>query len=100
MDIKKLDKQIDFIKYPIITEKSNNLIEENQYTFIVDKRATKTIIKETIAYLFNVEIIKVNTCLLPKKKKKGRLALGYVPLYKKAIVKLKEGNKINLYPDT
>nr|YP_010444092.1 ribosomal protein L23 [Haramonas pauciplastida]UTE94979.1 ribosomal protein L23 [Haramonas pauciplastida] len=96
-DLKNLSSQIDLIKYPIITEKSNNLFEENKYTFIVDKRINKKLIKKTIDYLFKVKVVKVNTCRLPKKKKEGRMSSGYKPLYKKAIVRLKEGYTIDLF---
>mmetsp|Transcript_30674 Transcript_30674/g.46459 ORF Transcript_30674/g.46459 Transcript_30674/m.46459 type:complete len:84 (+) Transcript_30674:67-318(+) len=60
------------IKYPIITDKATRLLENNQYTFIVDRYSTKSTIKSAIEHLFDVEVIKINTCHLPKKKKKSR----------------------------
>lgn len=63
-----INKAVDGIKYPIITEKSTGLFEKNQYTFLVDRSLDKNIIKQSIEFLFNVEIVKINTCLLPKKK--------------------------------
>jgi len=59
----------NIIKYPIITDKATQLLEKNQYTFIVDPSSNKITIKSSIEYLFNVKIIKINTCHLPKKKK-------------------------------
>ena len=53
------DAQI--IKYPIITDKATRLLENNQYSFIVDRSSTKPAIKAKIEYLFNVKVIKVNT---------------------------------------
>jgi len=58
----------EVIKYPIITEKSTKLLENNQYTFIVDRYSNKLVIKSSIENLFNVKVIKVNTCHLPHKK--------------------------------
>lgn len=57
------------IKYPLITDKSTRLLENNQYSFIVDRYSDKLTIKNAIEYLFNVKVIKVNTCRLPRKKK-------------------------------
>ena len=59
----------DIIKYPLITDKATRLLENNQYSFIVDRYSNKALIKDTIEYLFNVKVIKVNTCRLPRKKK-------------------------------
>ena len=60
------------IKYPIITDKATRLLENNQYTFIVNRKSDKITIKESIEYLFNVKVIKINTCNLPKKTKTNR----------------------------
>ena len=94
-----LHNQLDFIKYPIITEKSTGLFENNQYTFIVDRRINKVNIKAAIEYLFGVRVIKVNTCLLPKKQKRIGKFRGYKTTYKKAIIKLEKGNKIEVFPE-
>jgi len=61
-------KIIDIIKYPIITDKATRLLENNQYSFIVDPQANKTSVKAAIEYLFDVKVKKVNTNHLPKKK--------------------------------
>ena len=89
----------DIIKYPLITDKATRLLEKNQYTFIVNAVADKISIKESIEYFFNVKIVKINTCHLPKKKKRVGKFIGYTHTYKKAIVKLSEGNTIKLFPD-
>lgn len=87
------------IKYPIITDKGTRLLENNQYTFIVDRFATKTKIKIAIEYLFNVKVLKINTCRLPRKKKRIGKYTGWKPQYKKAIVKLASGDIINLFTE-
>lgn len=87
------------IKYPIITDKATRLLENNQYSFIVDRNSDKIAIKTTIEDLFNVKVIKVNTCCLPRKKKRVGKYIGWKPQYKKAIVSLSEGDVINLFPE-
>ena len=87
----------DIIKYPIVTEKSTRLLENNQYSFIVNPSSNKITIKEAIEYLFNVRVKKVNTCNLPKKKKSLGKYTGYKPCYKKAIITLIDNDTINLF---
>ena len=91
--------KIDSIKYPIITEKSASLFEKNQYSFIVDKTINKLEIKQAIEFLFNVKVIKINTCLVPGKKKRVGKYIGFTSLQKKAIVKLAPESNINLFSD-
>ena len=90
----------NIIKYPLITDKATRLLENNQYTFIVDRNSDKITIKNTIEYLFNVKVIKVNSCRLPRKKKRVGKYIGWKPQYKKAIVTLSEGDVINLFTDS
>lgn len=88
------------IKYPIITDKATRLLENNQYSFVVDRYSNKTAIKSAIEYLFNVQVIKINTCRLPRKKKRVGKYIGWKPQYKKAIVTLSEGDIINLFTES
>ena len=87
------------IKYPIITDKATWLLENNQYSFIVDRYSDKITIKAAIEYLFDVKVIKVNTCRLPRKKKRVGKYSGWKPQHKKAVVTLSEGDVINLFTD-
>ena len=87
------------IKYPIITDKGTRLLENNQYSFIVDKYANKTKIKIAIESLFDVKVVKINTCRLPRKKKRIGKYIGWKPQYKKAIVKLANSDIINLFTE-
>ena len=87
------------IKYPIITDTATRLLENNQYSFIVDRYSDKITIKAAIEYLFNVKVVKVNTCRLPRKKKRVGKYIGWKPQYKKAIVSLAEGDVINLFTE-
>jgi large subunit ribosomal protein L23 len=90
---------VQIIKYPIITDKATRLLENNQYSFIVDRYSNKLNIKVAIEYLFKVKVIKVNTCILPRKKKRVGKYIGWKPQYKKAVVTLSEGDVINLFTE-
>lgn len=89
----------EIIKYPIITDKATRLLENNQYSFIVNPNATKITIRSSIENLFAVKVIKINTCNLPKKKKRVGKFIGWKSQYKKAIVTLAEGDTINLFAE-
>ena len=98
LDVSSNNAQI--IKYPIITDKATRLLENNQYSIIVDRYSDKIEIKAAIEYLFNVKVIKINTCRLPRKKKRVGRFIGWKPQHKKAIVTLSEGDVINLFTDS
>lgn len=84
----------DIILAPVITEKSQSLSLNNVYVFKVDKKANKTQIKQVIEKKFNVKVEKVTTLnTKPKKKRVGKYT-GMTKSYKKAMVKLMEGSKI------
>ena len=76
----------DIIIKPIITEKSNEGIEEGKYTFKVDKRATKVEIARAVEKLFNVKVVKVNTVSVKGKEKRVGVHQGKTASWKKAIV--------------
>ena len=91
-----MNKKYDIIYAPIITEKTAMLAQnENKYAFKVDPRANKTEIKQAIESIFNVKVVSITTANShPKKKRVGKYT-GMTDKYKKAIVKLAEGNSIN-----
>ena len=86
------------LKKPLITEKSNIMKEElNQIAFAVDPRANKIEIKEAVKKLFNVQVLKVRTInMLGKRKRLGR-SEGKKSDWKKAVVTLKEGERIDFF---
>lgn len=88
------------IKYPIITDKAIRLVENNQYSFVVNRYSNKNVIKDAIEKLFNVKVIKINTARLPRKKKRVGKYIGWKPQYKKAIVTLLKGDTINLFTES
>ena len=82
------------IKYPSITEKTVSLYSNRYYTFIVDRKLTKTQIKYVLQNLFQVTITDINTCILPLKTKRVGKFVGKRARYKKAYIKVKEGQTI------
>jgi len=84
----------NIIKRPIITEKNTLRANQfNEYAFEVDLKANRTEIKSAVEKLFGVKVIRVNTLINRKQPRKlGKMPTGR-RLWKKAIVKLKEGDK-------
>ncbi len=97
-----MNKQI--IIKPLITEKSE-LLSENlvQYSFIVDKKANKIEIRKAIEKMYSVTVHSVNTMVMPGKSKirntRSGLQKGRKPSFKKAVVKLAEGEEIDFFGD-
>jgi large subunit ribosomal protein L23 len=88
----------DVIKGPIITEKLDQAREKfRQYSFIVDKKATKIDVARAVENLFKVSVEGVRTNIVHGKVKRVGKSIGQRPNYKKAIVTLKEGDKIELF---
>lgn len=91
-----INKMVDLVKYPVITGKTYfALVKNNQFTFDVDLRLTKSQIKNVFETLFKVDVISVNTHIPPRQKIRVGLAQGYRPRYKRAIITLKVGQSIN-----
>ncbi|MBI4496162.1 MAG: 50S ribosomal protein L23 [Deltaproteobacteria bacterium] len=86
------------IKRPLITEKSTRQKEEaNQIAFVVDGRANKVEIRQAVEKLFKVKVLRVNTMhLLGKRKRMGRF-IGWKSDWKKAIVTLRPGDRIEFF---
>ena len=101
MVTKQLDSRAlpDIIRRPIVTEKATLLLENNQYTFEVMPKATKSQIKVAIENLFDVKVVGVSTLNPPRKKRRVGRHLGYRPSYKRAVVTLAPGETITLFPD-
>lgn len=88
----------DVIKGPLITEKLDRAREKNnQYSFLVDRKATKHDVTRAVESLFKVSVESVNTTIIRGKIKRVGRFTGKRPNYKKAIVTLKEGDKIELF---
>lgn len=85
---------------PIISEKAQNLIDKNVYSFEVAKKADKKMIKKAVQDQFKVDVLKVSTLIFkPIKKVRGRYSrtTSFTSAWKKAYVLIKEGQKIALF---
>ena len=88
----------DVIKRPLITEKSNLLRGiSNSVLFAVDSRANKKEVREAVERHFKVKVVDVRTMNVAGKTKRRGRTLGLRPGWKKAIVTLKEGDKIEFF---
>ena len=86
----------DVVKGMMRTEKGANLLPLNKYLFWVDKRANKVEIKNAVEDIYKVKVNSVNTLTAIGKFRRVRYAVGKTADWKKAIVTLKEGNKIDI----
>lgn len=86
-----------FLIEPWITEKSHDKMTENKYIFKVTKNANKKNIKKSIEELYKVGVIGVNIINVPSKRRNYGAKTGWKSGYKKAIVTLNEGDKIELF---
>jgi large subunit ribosomal protein L23 len=82
---------------PVVSEKSYEQIQSNQYTFQVHKDAHKTQIRQAVEELFEVKVERVNVVKVqPKPKRRGNIK-GTRPGWKKAIVQLRKGDSIEIF---
>ena len=87
----------DVIIRPVVSEKSYAGLEQNTYTFLVDPRANKTEIKEAVQVIWNVQVVSVRTLNRTGKVKRRQYTLGKRADQKRAIVKLAEGDSIEIF---
>lgn len=87
----------DIIIRPIVTEKSSSLMESNKYTFEVHRSANKIQVRQAVEQIFKVKVLKVNTMNVPGKKKRMGAFVGKTRSWKKAIVSLPEGQRIEFF---
>ena len=86
----------DIIKKPVMTEKSMKLQQSNKFAFLVDKRASKAQIRQAVEDNFKVNVVGVNTMIMPGERKlAGKRKLNKLgEATKKAVVELKKGQTI------
>lgn len=87
----------EVIRRPLVTEKSTRLSERNKYVFEVDKKATKDLVRLAVEKAFKVSVVSVNVIKVPGESKRMGKRQVTAPAWKKAIVTLKEGDKIQLF---
>ena len=85
------------IRRPLITEKAQILTAQNKYAFEVDQRANKMQIKEAVEIAFEVRVLSVNTAVMKGKMRRYGRRETKMPDWKKAVVTLAPGEKIELF---
>ena len=89
-----MENRYKIVKSLLQTEKGTAMLPENKYMFSVDMKANKAEIKKAVEAIYNVSVLKVNTQISRGKLKRVRYKEGKTPDRKKAIVQLKQGDKI------
>jgi len=93
-----VSKYHSIIRYPSITEKNSSMREtQNKYVFEVMRTATKPEIKEAVEKLFAVTVLSVNTILVKGKLKRMGRNVGYRSDWKKAIIRIQDGQTISKF---
>jgi len=88
----------EVLKRPLDTEKTRALAARNQYTFEVDRRANKLLVKKAVEEIFDVDVVNVRIINVPAKYGRyGRRRVVRKPAWKKAIVTLAPGQRITLF---
>jgi large subunit ribosomal protein L23 len=87
----------DVILAPVVSEKSYSLIDNNAYTFLVHPDANKTEIRQAVEAIWEVKVVAVNTLNRKGKSKRFRFTTGQRSNTKRAVVKLREGDKIEIF---
>ena len=82
---------------PVVSEKSYSLIEDDKYSFRVHEKAHKTQIRQAVEELFDVKVAGVNIVKVRPKPKRRGLSRGRKPGWKKAIVQLRAGDRIEIF---
>ena len=86
------------LKSPAITERATDLSSKDQYVFKVLKEANKTEVKKAVQSVYGVKVLTVRIINVPKKRRRMRRQVGWRKGYKKAIVKIEKGQKIEILP--
>ncbi len=82
---------------PVVSEKSYSLIEVSKYSFKVHPKAHKTQIRQAVEELFEVKVLSVNVLKVQPKPKRRGMSRGTKPGWKKAIVQLQPGDRIEIF---
>ncbi len=87
----------DVIRRPIVTEKSMAGTHEGRYTFEVAPHANKVEIKKAVEEIWSVQVARINTMVMPGKTRRVGRSQGRRPDWKKAVVTLREGQRIEFF---
>ena len=87
----------DILIKPVISEKTTELSEMNKYVFQIPMKANKLMVKQAVKALFGVQPEKINIIRVRGKRRRIRYQFGNTAAWKKAIVTLKDGDKIDIF---
>jgi len=87
----------DILRRPVITEKNTALMTQNKYVFEVAKQANKPQIRDAVEKVFNVKVAAVNVIHVPAKMRRVGRHRALSPSWKKAVVTLEPGHKIEIF---
>lgn len=87
----------DIIIQPVVSEKSTGFLDTNKYAFRVSMDANKIVVRQAIKKIFGVQPESVNIIIVRGKRRRLRYKFGKTPAWKKAIVTLKAGDKIEVF---
>ncbi len=87
----------DIIVKPVITEKSMEMMGENKFTFIVHRSANKVQIRKAVEEIFKINVVSVNTMNMRGKSRRVGVHVGRRSDWKKAIVKIADGQRIDFF---
>jgi large subunit ribosomal protein L23 len=87
----------DVLIKPVVTEKTTAQSADNKYVFKVNRDANKILVKKAVKKLFGVEPARVNMSIVRGKSRRNKYKVGFRPSWKKAVVTLKLGDKIELF---
>jgi large subunit ribosomal protein L23 len=88
----------EILRRPVITEKNTYLMEKGRYAFEVPRDVNKPQIRAAVEAVFpTVKVLAVNTMIMPSKERRRGRIVGRLPAWKKAVVTLREGDRIELF---
>jgi len=86
------------IKNLIVTEKSTDMAKDGKYVFLVDKNATSNEAKKVVEAVYKVKVVKTNSINAKSKTRRLGMSVGTRPGYKKIIMTLQKGQKLDILP--
>lgn len=86
------------IKHPLVTEKTTDLGQQGKYVFLADKNASASEAKKIVESTYNVKVVNTNVVNVKGKKRRLGATIGSKPGYKKIIMTLKKGQKLDVLP--
>ena len=95
--IKKTERPAIIFQLPHVSEKATGLEEEGKYMFRVDKRTNKIEVKKAFEEMYRTKVVSVKIINIPRKKRNWRGKIGYQPGYKKVIIQVAKGQKVNIH---